>query len=461
MPRLHRWTLVGLLALALVVRLPWVGATELAHDEPFTVVMAHRTLPDLFAQLRHENNPPLHFLLTHCWVRMAPLETTWLRLPSVVFSALLIWPLFLLGRSLGGYRAAVLGSLLVILSGHHQAFAHEVRGYALFALLTATAMWQLRRAAVGAPRAGWYLVALYILLVYTHFLGWMVPGIHLALVLMPGSWRPAARAVRTALVDTLLAYLPYAVIFYERLRYTTTAGTWLTAPEPEELYNTLWRWSNAPVLTVLFMAVLVAGTWRARAAGMRVAIAWMVAPLLGLFLISYHTPMFLDRYLLFAAPGFALWVALALEALLAERPWAWAAAAVPVVGMAATFEPFNTDYPHPSRVVAQAEAWRGDGIVLLQPGWYKDAYAWHLDSTLVQRPAELDSLLALRGIHPTTGLHDLYSGWPSADRLVRVDAWADLVDPGATVPWALARRYQLQERVEADRKVFVERYAAP
>jgi hypothetical protein len=42
-----------------------------------------------------------------------------------------------------------------------------------------------------------------------------------------------------------------------------------------------------------------------------------------------------------------------------------------------------------------------------------------------------------------------------------VDAWADLVDPGATVPWALARRYQLEERVEADRKVFVERYAAP
>lgn len=451
---------MGLLALALALRLPWVGATDLAHDEPFTVVMAHRTLPDLFQHLRHENNPPLHFLITHWWVKFVPLETAWLRLPSVLFSVLLIWPLFLLGRALGGYRAGVLGALLVILSGHHQAFAHEVRSYALFAMLTTAAMWQLLRATRGAPRAGWYLVGLYILLVYTHFLGWVVPGIHLLLVLLPGPWRAAARAVRTALIDTLLAYLPYAVIFYERLRHTSSAGTWLTAPEPEELYNMIWRWSNAPVLAVLFMVLLIIGTWRARAAHMQLAITWTLTPLLGLFLLSYHTPLFLDRYLLFAAPGFALWVALALGSLAGSKPWSWVAMALPVVGMAATFVPTDPGHPRPSAVVAQAEAWRGDGIVLLQPAWYRDSYAWHLDRTLVQRPALMDSLLALRGIHPTTGLHDLYSAWPSADRLVRVDAWADLVDPEGRVAWALARRYHLEERVEPDRKVFVERYQA-
>ncbi|MEZ4755648.1 MAG: glycosyltransferase family 39 protein [Flavobacteriales bacterium] len=460
MPFLHRWTLVGLLALALALRLPWVGVTDLAHDEPFTVVMAHRTLPDMFQHLRYENNPPLHFLLTHFWVKFVPLDTSWLRLPSVLFSVLLIWPLFLIGRALGGFRAGVLSALLVIFSGHHQAFAHEVRSYALFALLTTTAMWQLLRASRGAPRAGWYLVALYILLVYTHFLGWVVPGIHMVLVLFPGPLRSAAPAVRTALFDTLLAYLPYAAIFYERIRHTSTAGTWLTAPEPEELYNMIWRWSNAPVLAVSFLALLMIGTWRTKGAQMRLAVTWTLAPLLGLFLLSYHTPLFLDRYLLFAAPGFALWVALAVGSLTDGKHWSWVPAALLVAGMALTFAPWDRDHPRPSAVVAQAEAWRGDGIVLLQPSWYRDAYAWHLDSSLVRHPAELDSLLALRGIHPTTGLHDLYSGWPSADRLVRVDAWADLVDPEGKVTWALDRRYLLEERVEADHKVFVERHVA-
>lgn len=461
MPVQHRWILVALLALALAVRLPWVGATQLAHDEPFTVVMAHRELPDIVQRLRHENNPPLHFFLNHIWVKLVPLQREWLRLPSVIFSVLLIWPLFLVARSLGGLRTAVLAALLVIGSSHHQAFAHEVRSYALFALLTTTAMWQLHRAAQGAPRAGWYLIALYIALVYTHFLGWSVLLLHGVLVMMPGPLRTAARAVRTAFIDTVLAYLPYAVIFLERVRYTSSAGTWLTAPEPEELYNTIWRWSNAPVLAALFIVVLVVGTWKGRGHNMRMAIIWTLAPVLGLFLISYHTPLFLDRYLLFAAPGFALWVALALEALLGRWRWAWAVTGIPAVGLAVTFAPYNMDYPHPSRVVAQAEAWRGGGIVVLQPDWYKDAYAWHLDSTLVQEPELMDSLLAARGVHPTLNLRYLYSGWPSADQLVRVDAWADLVDPGHTVVRALERRYRMTERVEADHKVFVERYEAP
>jgi hypothetical protein len=461
MPVQHRWILGALLVLALAVRLPWVGATQLAHDEPFTVVMAHRDLPDLFDQLRHENNPPLHFVLMHAWVKVVPLQREWLRLPSVLFGVLLIWPLFLLAWHSGGVRVAVFSSLMVIASGHHQAFAHEVRSYTLFALLTATAMWQLWRAAHGGRRAVWYLFGLYTLLVYTHFLGWVVLGMQVVLVHVAHPWRAAARAVRTAFIDTLLAYLPYGLIFYERLSATTSGGTWLTTPEPEELYNTIWRWSNAPVLAALFIVVLVAGTWRVRARGMQLAMAWTLVPLAGLFLISYHTPLFLDRYLLFAAPGFAWWTGLALAALLGPIRWSWAAMAVPILGMAFTFAPFNTQHGHPARVVAQAEAWRGDGVVVIQPGWYKDAYAWHLDSTLVQRPYIIDSLLAQRGIYPAVDLHNLYSGWPSADVLVRVDAWADLVDPGGSVRWALGRRYPTMERVEADHKVFVERHSAP
>ena len=72
MPRSDRWILLALVLLALVLRGSWLDMDELAHDEPFTVVMAHRSLPDLFSQLATENNPPLHFLLMHGWVRQRP-----------------------------------------------------------------------------------------------------------------------------------------------------------------------------------------------------------------------------------------------------------------------------------------------------------------------------------------------------------------------------------------------------
>ncbi|MCB0772754.1 MAG: hypothetical protein KDB93_05220, partial [Flavobacteriales bacterium] len=101
-----RWLLAALLALNLALKLAWTGVNELAGDEPFTLYWSLRPLQELFGMLRTENNPPLYFLLLHGWLKWVPLDPAWLRVPSALFSSLTVWPLFLLGRKLGGTGAA-------------------------------------------------------------------------------------------------------------------------------------------------------------------------------------------------------------------------------------------------------------------------------------------------------------------------------------------------------------------
>ena len=48
-----------------------------------------------------------------------------------------------------------------------------------------------------------------------------------------------------------------------------------------------------------------------------------------------------------------------------------------------------------------------------------------------------------------------------ADSLVLVDAWGALTDPNATVKRALRQRYPRVDSAEADRKVWVYRFARP
>jgi hypothetical protein len=202
-----------------------------------------------------------------------------------------VWPLYLLAMRFGGRHVAMFTSVLFTCSNYHYGFAHEVRAYALFTLLTTTGMWLLVRA-TQRPEQGiklmLHLSMLNVVLVYTHFFGWLVVGLQGLLVFLLPEMRPLRRGFLFGAVMTLCWFMPYGFIFLERMTQSVGQGTWLEAPVPEELYNMVWRWSNAPVLAVTFLALLVAALWkdRSRSPGIRFALVWAFVPLLGMFAVS-------------------------------------------------------------------------------------------------------------------------------------------------------------------------------
>lgn len=438
----ERWALLGLIALNVVLKCCWLGVNELAHDEPFTVYWSQRPMAELWAMFANENNPPLFFLLIKAWSAFTPFEVAWLRVPSAVFSALTVWPLFLLTRKLVDVRAALVASLLFSFSNYHFGFAHEVRGYSLFALLTTTSMWLL----VGdVTRRMLWLALVNVLLVYTHFFGWPALGIQVLTVLLIPELRGRRKEVFRSLAVVLIAYVPYALVFAQRLGQSVSDGTWLTSPEPEELYNMIWRWSNAPVLAVLFLTLIVGACIKSRfhPVGLRMGLLWTFVPLLGMFLVSFSVPMFLDRYLVYAAPGFALGVASSMAVLLPEGKADTALSVLPVLGMLFTFTPWKGNELRPSNVVQQVETWCADGCSLqVEPDWYWITYAAAQDLNKLRRVKT----------PPEPPMEN-----PNGAHIV-VDGGSSFQDPERRWYKALRASHPQVDSVEADRKVWVYRF---
>jgi hypothetical protein len=461
--RTDRLLLFGLVAVNLVLKLSWLDVTELAHDEPFTVFWSQRPWAELWAMFRTENNPPLYFLLIKAWSAVAPFEAAWLRVPSAVFSALAVWPLFLLARHLGGSGAAVLASMLFTCSNYHYGFAHEVRAYSLFTLLTMTGMWLLMRATQRPGqemKAMLHLSMLNVVLVYTHFFGWLVVGLQGLLVFVLPELRPLRRGFLVGAVLTLSWFLPYGIIFVERMSQSVGEGTWLSPPVPEELYNMMWRWSNAPVLTVVFLALIVAAVAkdRMRSTGLRFALVWAFVPLLGMFAVSFAVPMFLDRYMVYAAPGFALLVALSVVGLFRNERLRAGVIGALGLGLVATFTPWKDTGPHPSKVVqAEQDLCAGACSMDVLPRWYWITHLAAKDIHSLRRPTD-QHMAYFAGTGRRSDAQVPSAPLDTLPNAIVIDAGAHLVDPDRSWYWELRAIYPHVDSVEADRKVWVYRF---
>lgn len=447
--RHDRLLLAALLGTGLTLKLLWLGNNALAHDEPFTVYWALQPWQAFSAMLETENNPPLYFMLMRTWAPLVPLDPAWLRIPSALFSVFAVWPLYLLGKRISGTTGALAASIIFTLSGYHYGFAHEVRAYSLFTLLTVLSVWQLVRLADAQQRAWFWLLFVNILLVYTHFFGWLVVGLQALFLLLIKEFRPTVWQWTRMVGLLVLSYLPYGYIFFSRAGESITQGTWLNTPHPEEVYNMLWRWSNAPVIAVLLLLLIAYTTIRhkCRGSASSLGLIWTFVPLLGLFLVSYLVPVYLDRYLVFAAPGWALLAGTSLAMLPRQLPSIGTACLA--IGLLASFKPWVGSGHTPSNVVQQVNEWRRSAPctqVLVVPAWYRLTYRFAEDPE--RFATEAPELMYSNELEP---------GGPDCAMTILVDA-----DAPDAASMELAQRlrstHSTTDRVQASHKVWVECY---
>lgn len=451
--RTERLVAVAFVLVNLVLKCSWLGTNVLFNDEPFTVHWSQRSLAAIGSMLATENNPPLYFLLIKVWSWAVPFEAAWLRVPSAILSSFAVLPLFLLARGIGGMRPAIIAAGLFTFSNYHYGFAHEVRSYALFTLLATTCLWLLMRSGERPRNDVRYplgLAALNAVMVYTHFFGWLVVGLELLLVFTLPELRHRKRAVLIAAGLAILCYLPYINIFVQRMGLSVGQGTWLEPPVPEEIYNMLWRWSNRPVMVVLHLVALILALAHRglKPVGIRLGLLWTFVPLIGMFLVSFATPIYLDRYLVFAAPGFALLVGISFHERLPRGMAGDLACALPVLGMLFSFTPWERAPRQPERVVEQVDRWCTAGCDLrVAPTWY-----W-------LNLAAAKDIRLLRGTQPHETLRRIYGKEKAGLPCILVDATGK--PGGSAIPEAADLRAagHALDSTEADHKVWVYRFA--
>lgn len=344
----------GVVGLFVAARLWRLSASCLWFDEIFSVHAARHGWAELLrfvaADIIH---PPLFYLLLKIWISLGGESLLWLRLlPALVGMAAII-PFLLLCRELDlKQNERNLALLLLAVNGYLIKYAQELRMYSLLMFLSVCSLWlfvKFFKAEHGWRKQVGWLFLINLLLVYSHYAGWIVVAVEcLALVIWQ---RRKAKLFLITFALLLLAYAPWALL----VRANSEAGKglaqnigWVTRPTLRDITQ-FYALLNKPFwfiqstaarpydLLTAFFAILILGAplvffslrvWRhaelvndANVQTLRTLFLFILAPVTIVFGLSWLLPhsVWGTRHLIIIAAPYAILVSLAIV----RFPWHW------------------------------------------------------------------------------------------------------------------------------------------
>jgi mannosyltransferase len=288
--------------------------------------------------------------------------------------------LVVLARKLFDRRVALLSGLFLATSPFLVKWSQQARVYPLLVAACLVATLLLLRAFERGSRADWalYGVALAAVLVAHAAVGLLLLPAHAVLVV-----QRRERFLPHGLLAVVVAFTVGALWVAQlalRTRSDTSETAWIPFPSAEAAVQALLAVSGLAGLGLLFALFGLGVLFRSGKRRLGVWLAtWAFAPWAAALVISIARPIFLDRYLVVAAPAFAMLAAVAVMSVAVRARAAAIAAAVIATGLGLALW-YSEDEPGNWR----GEDWRGavafvadrraeaDALMLV-PWWAHDA----------------------------------------------------------------------------------------
>lgn len=337
----QRWLyvagLIALIILALIVRFHAISVPVIWYDEAFSVLLSERSPALIWATTARDVHPPLYYVILHYWGLLFGNSVMSLRgLSAVADVGTLVLCLKLMSL-VATRRATCFAALLLALLPISVRYSQEVRMYAMlgFWLMAATVAlvcWHRQSQSKG------YAV-LYVLLMsaafYTHYFAALCVLVHWLYWSGLGTGQPVALPARqwlmanVAIVALYLPWLPHLIDQMRRMNGLewVPPTTWSMLPglvsECTAMISAvdsgLW-W--ALLLCAVMIACCLTALFKDRVERRSTVllISYFFVPAITVFLVSLVVPVFVSRYLAFAAVGLPLIAALALEGMAKHRP---------------------------------------------------------------------------------------------------------------------------------------------
>lgn len=211
-------SLIIALISVLYVAFRFLGLTDscLWFDEIFSVHAAEHPWETIISFVAKDLiHPPLFYILLKLWTVVGGESLFWLRLLPVIFSVIALFPFWMLCRELKLKTSTTIVALsLFAVNGSLIKYAQEVRMYSLLLLLSLVSIWLFSRFYFRG-KSFWLLTAVNILLIYTHYFGWLVITAEVVAILIA----QRIKILRTLLMlgITVAAFLPW---IYAIVRFT-------------------------------------------------------------------------------------------------------------------------------------------------------------------------------------------------------------------------------------------------
>ena len=106
--------IIGIIILNLIIKILFLDSRDIILDEAFTIFNSQRDLDSLFDIFINENNPPLHFLLVHFWIKLFGYSVFKMRLLSLIFSVSTIYLIYNFCLKFFNIKTAILSSLILL-----------------------------------------------------------------------------------------------------------------------------------------------------------------------------------------------------------------------------------------------------------------------------------------------------------------------------------------------------------
>jgi mannosyltransferase len=341
--RHYRLSMIGIMLVAALLRIYRLSYQSLRGDEGLTYVYGTRSLPELLEIMRTTtHHPPVYYLTIHYWTLLVGTSEFALRFPSVMASLLLVAAMVSLGRRLFGARVGMAAAFLVAVNPFHVFYAQDARSYSLVTLLGLLSTMSLWQALRRDRKRDWAIYgAIVLVAMYTHYYFPLIV-IFQGLFVVWDAWRRRRFPWRYTAVGVadLVGYLPWFLFTWglvagydgsgETVDIAASLGRPLLAFAGALLLNPPITWISLAAFAP-FVCLGLIGLWRKRPVATLLALLYLAVPLLGVYIVSRARPIFNERYLILASPGFFLLVGGGWAWLLNRGRRAWLAAAASVV----------------------------------------------------------------------------------------------------------------------------------
>jgi hypothetical protein len=363
-----RWILLGLVLFSFAWRIQNLDGQSLWRDETDAIYFALRDLPATLSMfVETAQNGALYFLFLRPWLGLMGSSEFVLRYLSLIFGVLSVPLLWQLARRLmpvararshgseeevtrtskrrdltkrPGRKALRLAPLIAVvllaMNPYHLWYSQEGKMYTLIIFLALLATWfWLKGIEQGGLRPWLGFLVVISLAIYTHLL--LILLIPLFLVWFLIAWPKSKghwKGFVLALAGLTLPYLPLLIWQWELLTTQQIVTELAFVPLPEVVKTLLSYHShsfidarNSLYLVPIFGLGLVGlftrhqtryesgpkSTTLSPVRRLLLVLAWLIVPVLSIYLLSLRQPVFLPRYVIWIAPAAMMILALGLE----------------------------------------------------------------------------------------------------------------------------------------------------
>ena len=306
-------------------------AGNLYSDEVWIITTAVSSFPVLLQEITQDwVHPPLFHFIARGWIHLFGLSDVSGRLISMTFGVISIPLIYWLGKQIAGSKTGIIAATLLALSPMHVYHSQYGRHYSLFVFLVMLSMAGFLKV-YDQPtnrKYGMFYCISSILLVYTHYFGWLIVFCQF-LLFLAGRFT-YIRNWSLLQIVMVFSYIPWVYVVLNYLYRTNSSHhfaspfDWIEPPsflEPLQtlsLFNGTLPFSHQGKIGILFFGSIVLlslkGLFRENTKNRDVILflfTCVVVPFVLVFVVSQTVkPIWIARAMLLSIPAYYLLVSI-------------------------------------------------------------------------------------------------------------------------------------------------------